>query len=368
MAPSRIGATQVRLVHREQAVAEHALGGQPEAVAGVAERLGHGGDHADRARVRRRRTGTWWPVRSRGPRGTSGCTASIAREDARRRHDLVALPRVLRVQRHVLDEPHLVPGLPGPPREVDDLVVVRPADHDAVDLDRREAGGLGRPHAGEHLLEGVASASSPRTGAAAASRTRSWRGRCRPRRAVRPAGPGARRSWSGRCRGRVRPRGTSGSGREGRRAPVGSPPVTFRLRTPSRTKIPSTRVSSSNVRISCFGSHASPSAGMQYVQRKLHRSVTEMRRSSAIRPYVSTRGPSRGIVAGCAVMHPAYPHARGAVQASSGSGRRSISAWIASSIESSRFRSRCRGCMVRDIARGSRSGHGDARHGDARRR
>ena len=78
-------------------------------------------------------------------------------EDARRRDDLVSLPGVLRVQRHVLDEPHLVPGLSRPHGEVDDLVVVRPADHDAVDLDRRESGRFGRPHAGEHLVEGVAS-------------------------------------------------------------------------------------------------------------------------------------------------------------------------------------------------------------------
>jgi len=75
----------------------------------------------------------------------------------------------------------------------------------------------------------------------------------------------------------------------------GSPPVTFRLRTPSLTKIPSIRVSSSKLRISCFGSQASPSAGMQYEHRKLHRSVTEIRRSLATRPKVSSSGPSRGI-------------------------------------------------------------------------
>ena len=41
---------EVGLVQREQAVAEHALGRHPEPVAGVAERLGHGGDHADPSR------------------------------------------------------------------------------------------------------------------------------------------------------------------------------------------------------------------------------------------------------------------------------------------------------------------------------
>ena len=75
---------------------------------------------------------------------------------------------------------------------------------------------------------------------------------------------------------------------------VGSPPVTLIERTPSPTKMPSRRADSSNVRISLLGSQASPSAGMQYVQRKLHRSVTETRRSSAIRPNESISGPSAG--------------------------------------------------------------------------
>ena len=44
---------------------------------------------------------------------------------------------------------------------------------------------------------------------------------------------------------------------------VGSPPVTLIERTPRPTKMPSSRVSSSKERISSFGSHARPSAGMQ---------------------------------------------------------------------------------------------------------
>ena len=38
-----------------------------------------------------------------------------------------------------------------------------------------------------------------------------------------------------------------------------------------------------------------PRSGMQYVQRRLQRSVTEIRRSSCTRPKVSTSGPDRGI-------------------------------------------------------------------------
>jgi hypothetical protein len=77
-------------------------------------------------------------------------------QDARGRHDLLALPCVLRVQRHVLDEADLVAGLAGPPCELHDLVVVGAADHHAVDLDRGEAGRLGRFHPREDLLQGVA--------------------------------------------------------------------------------------------------------------------------------------------------------------------------------------------------------------------
>src|SRR5947207_4843767 len=71
---------------------------------------------------------------------------------------------------------------------------------------------------------------------------------------------------------------------------VGSPPVSLNDRTPRPRKIPASRTISSNRRISALGSHCRPSAGMQYVHRKLQRSVTEMRRSSATRPNVSRSG------------------------------------------------------------------------------
>src|SRR5262249_908175 len=47
---------------------------------------------------------------------------------------------------------------------------------------------------------------------------------------------------------------------------------------------------SSNVRISSRRSHSSPSAGMQYVHRKLHLSVTEIRTEPIRRPQPSTSG------------------------------------------------------------------------------
>jgi len=50
---------------------------------------------------------------------------------------------------------------------------------------------------------------------------------------------------------------------------------------------------SSSVSISARGIHGRPSAGMQYVQRRLQRSVTETLRSVANRPKVSGM-PERG--------------------------------------------------------------------------
>jgi hypothetical protein len=90
------------------------------------------------------------------------------------------------------------------------------------------------------------------------------------------------------------------SGRSART--VGSPPVIFSDRTPSRTNTATTLVSSSNVRRSSLGSQVRPSAGMQYVHRKLQRSVTETRRSSATRPNASTSGASEEAGLGASVI------------------------------------------------------------------
>ena len=53
---------------------------------------------------------------------------------------------------------------------------------------------------------------------------------------------------------------------------------------PERRELATTSVISSYVRISAFGSQSRPSSGMQYTQRKLQRSVTEIRRYSIDRP------------------------------------------------------------------------------------
>ena len=65
----------------------------------------------------------------------------------------------------------------------------------------------------------------------------------------------------------------------------GSPPVNRISVIPSdSTPILASRTTSSSVSSSGRGSQSRPSAGMQYAQRRLHRSVREIRRSVAILP------------------------------------------------------------------------------------
>ena len=110
---------QVGLLAGEQAVADLAVGGQPDPVAVAAERPG------DRARSRRRspdrrRPGTARPARSRAARsaGLEQVELGVA---ARSKISsavtiCVAVPAVLGVERHLLDEPQLVAARRGTSR------------------------------------------------------------------------------------------------------------------------------------------------------------------------------------------------------------------------------------------------------------
>ena len=64
----------------------------------------------------------------------------------------------------------------------------------------------------------------------------------------------------------------------------GSPPVSRMLVTPSSTATEITVISSSMLSRWSPGIQSEKSGGMQYVQRRLHRSVTETRRSRCTRP------------------------------------------------------------------------------------
>src|SRR3954467_12780644 len=85
--------------------------------------------------------------------------------------------------------------------------------------------------------------------------------------------------------------GRSIAARRGKsRRTSGSPPVSRRSRTPIRASSAPSRSSSPNRGTPARRSHGSPSAGMQYWQRKLHRSVTETRTSRMGRPWPSRSG------------------------------------------------------------------------------
>src|SRR5439155_21526684 len=99
---------QVELVEREQAGAQPALGRDPDAVAMVAERLGHARDHADVAPT----------VDVREPLGRLRVPRARHRQALQREHrvdpledlaggdDPVGAPRAIGVEGHELDEPH----------------------------------------------------------------------------------------------------------------------------------------------------------------------------------------------------------------------------------------------------------------------
>ncbi len=59
---------------------------------------------------------------------------------------------------------------------------------------------------------------------------------------------------------------------------VGSPPVKRMCLMPSRAAHPMACSNSSSRRMLSWGRDTTPDSGMQYTQRRLHRSVSEMRR------------------------------------------------------------------------------------------
>src|SRR5665647_3390381 len=133
--------TKVHLALGEQAVADLAVRRQPDPVAGRTKWRRHAGDDPHRAR----------PAIDEEQPG--GCTAPglvgqrRPREPGRKlladllgRCLLYTLPRVLGVQRHLLDEPQLVAPVTAPRQHVCGTVIVDATHRHSVDLDR------GQPH------------------------------------------------------------------------------------------------------------------------------------------------------------------------------------------------------------------------------
>ena len=117
-APARSGRAQVGLLAGEQAVAQLAVGGEPDPVAGAAERPGDRADDADprRAAVDHPLLGRRAAPRARPPRA-SARTRPQAAEDLVGGHHRRAVPAVLGVQRHLLDEPQLVARVEAPAQQ-----------------------------------------------------------------------------------------------------------------------------------------------------------------------------------------------------------------------------------------------------------
>src|SRR3954468_5720638 len=132
---------QVGLVDREQAGAQAAVGGKADAVAVAAERVADRVDEADLALA------VGEAVRARGR--VRLARLGLERVDgADRRADLLATehavgrPAVVGVERHELDEAHLVRVLARELGERDRLLLGEPAHRDRVDLDRVRLGVL----------------------------------------------------------------------------------------------------------------------------------------------------------------------------------------------------------------------------------
>jgi hypothetical protein len=147
---------QIGLVHREQAGPQHALGGDADAVAVAAERLRDGGDEADLALAV-------------GEAPAAGGRVLLALERLERvsrvdqrpdlliRQHAVAIPLLVGVERHELDEAHLVRLRARELGEAHDLGLGEVAQRDDVDLDRAQLRVLLRGReAVEHLGQRVA--------------------------------------------------------------------------------------------------------------------------------------------------------------------------------------------------------------------
>src|SRR5258708_1810697 len=149
-------------MQREETGSQSALGGEPDAVARRAESLTHRGDESDSAlrAVSKLEAG-------RGP-GSGVLYGDKRKEvfdlllDAQAWDDLLVRPDVVAVQRHELDEPHLIALAARELRELDDLVIVAVLHHHHVQLDGPQARlfrGLDAVHraaelvAASHLVE-----------------------------------------------------------------------------------------------------------------------------------------------------------------------------------------------------------------------
>ena len=144
----------VGLLPREQAVADLPVGGQPDAVTTAAERPADTRDDADRRRsaIDEKLLGRCRPAF--GDRRQL-VLARQHRLDLGRRHHDGAVPAVLRVEWHLLDEPKRQVAIEAVVQQVKCFVVVDAAHQHGVDLHGHQAERQSTVQAGEHVVEPV---------------------------------------------------------------------------------------------------------------------------------------------------------------------------------------------------------------------
>ncbi len=155
-APVRNADAQIGFLASEQAVEDLAVGRQAYAVAVAAERPRHRADDADSVR-------SVVDQELLGRRRATSVEAGQPEVLAQQRQRLVggdhrlAIPAVLGVERHLLDEAQLVVVLHAPAQQVGRLGVVDATKQHGVDLDRRQPGLTRCGETVDHVVEPVAS-------------------------------------------------------------------------------------------------------------------------------------------------------------------------------------------------------------------
>ena len=184
-------------------------------------------------------------------------------EDLALRHHQRAVPGVLRVERHLLDEAQLVAAVEAPLQQVGHVGVVDAAHGDGVDLDRGQPGIRGGLEAGHDVVEPVAAGEPAEVLGVDRVEADVDPVQARRRPAGRRAGRARCRWSSSRCAAAARGAAMRPTTSTRLRRSSGSPPVSRTWVMPRPTITVTSRTSSSSVSISGLGSQSRPSAGMQ---------------------------------------------------------------------------------------------------------
>src|ERR1035441_3761735 len=138
---------------RKEAGANLAIGGEPDSAAGSAKGLTHGSDNADlthavgKGVATRCFTGVAWCEINQGEDAADAIDNLLERD-----HDF-GRPQAAFFKGHELDEPDHHVLFARKPGEALNLIIVEPAQQDAVDLEGREAGGACGANAPEHRFK-----------------------------------------------------------------------------------------------------------------------------------------------------------------------------------------------------------------------